>query len=333
MTPDPNTTDLKTLTKQQLQELCGSLTQAQMTARGVDFPQGWKLAKALFPKVWDALEALPQQPDAVTPMSNEARAAIPQPGQDDQGLYRGATPDEWNLIWKACGNSCAPEKADRGFDVLVDLCARSRGLSYEAAASAIRTRFPALAALADEIKVARKLQLGLPPTVFGSDLRLNAGSRGAGPLDFQQKPPRLPFERGAKPGPTPQDNPTNAFHVGGLGNDLDDQAVRETYADAIRKHLADHPDSGPLQAHRAVLAAHPRLAQALRGKQPDTASEDDAASVAGVIGKNDLPFPMPLSPENRRVLEWLLAQAKRCPQTEGSLASKIIPMIERKLAA
>jgi hypothetical protein len=68
-----------------------------------------------------------------------------------------------------------------------------------------------------------------------------------------------------------------------IANDMDQKAVRATYADAFKKHLSDNPDDGPIVAHRKVMAAHPALAAAMRKKKPaaqndpgtDAADDDD----------------------------------------------------------
>jgi hypothetical protein len=52
-----------------------------------------------------------------------------------------------------------------------------------------------------------------------------------------------------------------------LANDMDQSGVRTTYLDAFKKHMTDHPDCDPVDAHKAVMGAHPALAEAMRKKE------------------------------------------------------------------
>src|SRR5208282_5011268 len=49
-----------------------------------------------------------------------------------------------------------------------------------------------------------------------------------------------------------------------LANDMDQSGVRQTYLDALSKHMTDHPDHGAVEAHAAVMKAHPALAEAMK---------------------------------------------------------------------
>jgi hypothetical protein len=84
-------------------------------------------------------------------------------------------------------------------------------------------------------------------------------------------------------GPLP--SPLRPFRIGfpdAVANDLSTAGVRQTYLDAFSKHMTDHPDCDPIDAHKAVMSAHPALADAMRNQNPsrnlDTAAESPAAS-------------------------------------------------------
>jgi hypothetical protein len=157
--------DLSSLTIQQLRELQGSAIQEIAQAQSLDYISASRIAKGQYGQLWTEGERRAndaarngQQPV----LSNSQLAAIPQPSQDTQSLYRNATSDEWNAIWKACKNSCDPSKASIGYDSLVDSVMRSRGLPNDAATQDVRTRFPALSSLAHSQKAALKLGVELP---------------------------------------------------------------------------------------------------------------------------------------------------------------------------
>lgn len=54
-----------------------------------------------------------------------------------------------------------------------------------------------------------------------------------------------------------------------LANDMSQEGVRQTYSDAFQKHLRENPEHTPIQAHNAVLKAHPALAEALKSGQTE----------------------------------------------------------------
>ena len=49
-----------------------------------------------------------------------------------------------------------------------------------------------------------------------------------------------------------------------LGNDMDQKGCRQTYLDAMSKHMTENPSCKPEDAHAAVMNAHPALAEAMR---------------------------------------------------------------------
>jgi hypothetical protein len=49
-----------------------------------------------------------------------------------------------------------------------------------------------------------------------------------------------------------------------LANDMDQNGVRQTYLDALSKHMTEHPDHGAVEAHAAVMKAHPALSEAMK---------------------------------------------------------------------
>ncbi len=65
-----------------------------------------------------------------------------------------------------------------------------------------------------------------------------------------------------------------------LENDMSQAAVRQTYADALRKHMAENPDDGPIKSHRAVMQAHPALATAMKGNNSSQIDPNDDAVTA-----------------------------------------------------
>jgi hypothetical protein len=185
---DPNTINLSTLTKIQLNQLISSIAQDQAAKNNTDFLNGWRIAKRLYPKVFAALNNLPQ-PTGQTAIPNDYSAIpdISAAGLASMGLGIDASLDEAKTCWTAVnGQPNLSTNADTMFDNLVNATAKGRNISSEAAASNIRLRHKNLATASDSVRNAKKLGAKLPPTsapakpVF-SKLAGDSGPSGALP--------------------------------------------------------------------------------------------------------------------------------------------------------
>jgi hypothetical protein len=155
--PNPLPTDSSAL-----QTLVQMATDEQADACGGDPIATNKRARALYQPLFDAAnKSISPKPDSWTPLSN--MDAVTQMSQDTCKLYGNAAPDEADLVWKKCGNSFDPAKADVGFETLVDNAQNNRGLDRPRAMQDISTRFRSLATLRNSILSARTLGVSLPP--------------------------------------------------------------------------------------------------------------------------------------------------------------------------
>jgi hypothetical protein len=121
---DPNSVDLSKLDRQQIRQLQSSVVQDLAASTGQDILTVWPKARNMYAKLWATSDALPLPPDGapIVPGLDGAKApplAIPSVDNiDAMGLCRDCTLEEFNTVWRACGNCADRTKADKAFDAL-----------------------------------------------------------------------------------------------------------------------------------------------------------------------------------------------------------------------
>ncbi len=117
-------------------------------------------------------------------------------------------------------------------------------------------------------------------------------------------------------------NPFNQNHLGVIENDLGRTAVRATYLDALKKHIAENPGCDPIKAHEAVLASHPILAAALKGDKQ--ASADAVKSEADAAATYDPTSDMPDSAVKDLFGQAVAAHLKSHPEDSPVKANRAV---------